>query len=101
MNGRPKVKVQQHIKVHNVMNVFPAEFGKTPMNELLYKLCECVAPCSKKFFVDSHTQTVLSETKRQPKFPQSFLTGFSTKVIEAFLSADIPLYKLNNPKLKV
>ena len=40
------------------------------------------------------------KTKRQPKFPQIFLTGVSTKVIELFLSADIPLYKLNSPELK-
>ena len=37
---------------------------------------------------------------RQPKFSQIFLTRFSTKVMEAFLSANIPLYKLNNPELK-
>ena len=51
---RPKVKVQQHITVHNVVNEFSAEFSKTPMNELFCKLCECVVTCSKKFFVDSH-----------------------------------------------
>ena len=62
----PKMKVQQHIKAHNVVNEFPAEFCKTPMNELFCKLCECVVTCSKKFFVDSEIQTALSETKRQP-----------------------------------
>ena len=66
MNGMPKVKIQQHIKVHNVVNEFPAEFSKTQMNELFCKLCECVDTCSKKFFVDSHSQTALSETKRKP-----------------------------------
>ena len=43
-----------------------AKFNKTAMNELFCKLCECVVTCSKKFFVDSHSQTILSETKRQP-----------------------------------
>ena len=33
MNGMPKVKVQQHIKVHNVVNEFPAEFSKPLMTE--------------------------------------------------------------------
>ena len=28
VNGMPKVKVQQHIKVYNVVNEFPAEFSK-------------------------------------------------------------------------
>ena len=59
----PKVKVQQHINVHNVVNEFHAEFSKTPMNELFCRLCECVVTCLKKFFVDSHSQTALSETK--------------------------------------
>ena len=38
----PKVKVQQHIKVHDVVNEFHTEFSKTPMNELFCKLSKCV-----------------------------------------------------------
>ena len=103
MNGMPKMKVQQHIKVNNV---FPAEFTKTPMNELLYMLCKCVAPCSKKFFVDSHRQTAKHQKRlsQKPKGSQSFLKfcsqDFATKVTEVFLSADVPLYKSNNPEPK-
>ena len=59
----PEVKVQQHIKVHNVVNEFPAKFSKTPMNELFCKLCECIVTCSKKFFVDSHSQMTLRNQK--------------------------------------
>ena len=97
-----KVKVQQHIKMNNK---FPAEFSKTAMNQSFSKLCECVVTCSKQFFEDSHRQTA----KRQKQFSQkpigshSFLKlssqDFATKVTEAFLSSDNPLYKLNNPEL--
>ena len=59
----PKVKVQQQIKVHNVINEFPAEFNKTPINELFCKLRECLVTCSKKIFMDSHSQTALSEPR--------------------------------------
>ena len=65
-NAKNESSAAYTVKAHNVVNEFPAEFGKTAMNELFCKLCECVVTCSKKFFVDSEIQTALSETKRQP-----------------------------------
>ena len=72
MNGMPKMKVQQHINMNNVVNEFSAEFSKTSINELFCKLCKCIVSCSKTFFLDTHSQTALSETKRQPNFPTGF-----------------------------
>ena len=74
-------------------------------------LCNCALSCNKRFLVDSHRNT----SKHQkaigsrsedliPQTSQTFLrssdTDFAEKVTKAFLSADIPLYKLNNTHIK-
>ena len=64
--GEQNAKSESLAAHKSVVNEFPAEFSKTLMNKLFCKLCECVVTCSKKFFMDSHSQTLLSETKRQP-----------------------------------
>ena len=80
-------------------------------NESYCNLCNCVVSCNKRFVIDSHQNT----SKHQkafgsrfedliPKTSQTFLrssdTDFVEKVTKAFLSADIPLYKLNIRILK-
>ena len=82
------------------------------INNLLYcNLCNCPASCNKRFLVDSHRNT----SKHQkglgsrfenliPQTSQTFLrssdSDFVERVTKAFLSADIPLYKLNNIHIK-
>ena len=74
-------------------------------------MCICAISCNKHFLVDSHRNS----SKHQkafgsrsenliPQTLQTFLrssdTDFVEKVAKAFLSADIPLYKLNNTHIK-
>ena len=72
MNGMPKVKVQQHMKVNNVVNEFFAEFSKTSINELFCKLCECEFHAQKS---SSWTSTA-KRLFQKPRGSQIFLTEF-------------------------
>ena len=82
------------------------------INNLLYcNLCNCAVSCNKRFLVDSHRNTskhqkALGSRSENliPQTSQTFLrssdTDFVKKVTKAFLSADIPLYKLNNTHIE-
>ena len=80
-------------------------------NQLYCNLCNCAVSCNKRFLVDSHRNTskhqkalgsrfenLIPQTSQ--KFSRSSYTNFIEKVTKAFLSADIPLYKLNNKHIK-
>ena len=80
-------------------------------NQLYCDLCNCAVSCIKRFLVDSHRNTskhqkALGSRSENfiPHTSQTFLkssdTDFVEKVTKAFLSADIPLYKLNNTHIK-
>lgn len=104
----PKEKKADSYKVQAAVMEFPKEFVQAP-NKLLYcKLCNCTVTCTKRFFIENHRksgkhQRQLNQETSRPA-PQGFLKvvpmDFAEKVCEAFLSADIPLHKLNNRKLK-
>ena len=81
------------------------------MDVLNCNLCNCAVSCNKRFLADSHRNTskhqkTLSSRSENliPHSSQTFLrssdTDFGEKVTKAFLSADIPLYKLNNTHIK-
>ena len=103
----PKAKATLSSKVEHFVKEHPSEFVKTPRSELYCNLCNCVVSCEKKFLVDSHRQTA-KHCKRlvdqSSSGSQSFLAAnpidFTAKVTSAFLSANIPLYKLNNKELQ-
>ena len=74
-------------------------------------MCNCAVSCNKHFRVDSHRNTskhqkALGSRSENliPQTSQMFLrssdTDFVEKVIKAFLSGDIPLYKFNNTHIK-
>ena len=74
-------------------------------------MCNCAVSCNKSFLVDSHRNTskhqkALGSISENliPQTSQTFLgssnTDFVEKVAKAFLSADIPLYKLDNTHIK-
>ena len=76
-------------------------------NQLYCNLCICAVSCNKRFLVDSHRNTSKHQkalgsrsvnliSQALQTFLRSSDTDFVEKVTEAFLSADIPLYKLNN-----
>ena len=74
-------------------------------------MCNCSVSCNKRFLADSHRNTskyqkalgsrsenLISQTSKT--FLRSSDTDFVEKLTKAFLTADIPLYKLNNTHVK-
>ena len=103
----PKVKVTYAYKIQSVVKEFPDEFMESINNQLYCNLCNCPVSCNKRFLVDfyrntsKHQKTFGSRSETLvPHTSQTFLrssdTDFVEKVTKTFLSADIPLYKLNN-----
>ena len=82
----------------------------TALGELFCTLCSTIVSHDRKFSIDKdHPSTkhhkALSPTSQQRKQPLSIPTSFNwndcvDKVTCAFLSADIPRCKLNNPDLQ-
>ena len=106
-----KVKATITYKMQSIGKEFLEEFMKSPNNELYCNLCNCTVSCSKRLLVDSHRkmskhQKALGSRSEQliPHTSQTFSKGSDTdfveKVTKAFLSADIPSYKLNNKHIK-
>ena len=106
----PKGKTSSLLsKINSIIARFPKEFEKTPAPQLYCNICSCVVQCDKQFLVDRHRQTAkhqkgLSSPSTTSPSPQSFLQisskNFTERVTRAFLSADIPLKKLQNKELK-
>ena len=107
----PIVKTTCAYKIQSIFTEFPDEFMQSINNELHCNLCNWAVSCDKRFLVDSHRNTpkhqkALGSRSEDliPQTSQTFLrssdTDFVEKVTKAFLSADIPLYKLNNTHIK-
>lgn len=102
----PKIKVSDSKKIKTIMDTFPGEFQSTPKNELYCKLCNVIVQHSKNFFVEKHRSTEKHKKNidsNEPCSTQKFIvtkSDFNQKLTEAFLSADIPLYKIRNKKLR-
>ena len=107
----PKGKTTYAYKIQSTVKEFPDEFMESINNQLYCNLCNCAVSCNKHFLVDSyrntskHRKALGTKSKNLiPKTSQTFLrnsdTDFVEKVTKAFLSADIPLYKLNNAHIK-
>ena len=90
---------------------FSDEFMESINNQLYCNLCNCAVSCNKRFLVDSHRDTSKHQKALDsrsenliPQTSQTFLRSSDThlveKVTKAFLSVDIPLYKLNNTHFK-
>ena len=104
----PKERVNVNIKARLYEREFNDEFRVNPNNELHCILCNTTVNCEKRFRVNQHRESAkhkrASEHKSANQKKQSFLptakTHFKLKLVEAFLSADIPLHKLQNQKIK-
>ena len=106
-----KVKTTYAYKIQSIVEEFPNEFMESFNNQLYCNLCNCLVSCNKRFLVDSHRNTSKHQKAWDsrsenliPQTSQTFLrssdTNFVEKVTKAFLSADIPLYKLNDTHIK-
>ena len=95
-------------KVGQICQEYPDEFSATSARDLRCNLCDVLVKCDKKFFVESHRKSKQHqrklETKSKSQSKQIFLqldqVNFKEQVVSSFLSADIPLHKLNHPSLK-
>ena len=107
----PKVKTTYAYKIQSIGAEFPYKFMESINNQLHCNLRNCVVSCNKCVLVDSHRNTTKHSkalgSRSENLIPQtsqifsrSSDTNFVKKVIKAFLSADIPLYKLNNMHIK-
>ena len=103
----PKIQKSNTSKINSTIALYPGEFGSTPQGELYCNLCSVVVSHAKRFLVDSHRNTAKHQRglpQRVNIHAQQFLDcttkDFAMNVLEAFLSADIPLWKLRNNKLK-
>ena len=102
----PKVAKQKSEKIKKYIDKYPNEFVQTPACNLFCKLCDVVVKYEKEFHVTAHRNT--QKHKNSISFSQiaspNFLVVdkncFADKLLKAFLSADIPLYKLRNESIK-
>ena len=107
----PRVKTTYTYKIQSIVKEFSDEFMESINNQLYCNLCNCAVSCNKRFLVDSHRDTSKHQKALDsrsenliPQTSQTFLRSSDThlveKVTKAFLSVDIPLYKLNNTHFK-
>ena len=107
----PIVKTTYAYETQSIVKEFPDEFMESINNQFYCNLCNCAVSCNKRFLVDSHQnmskhQKAIDSRSENliPQTSQTFFrsndTGFVEKITKAFLSADIPLYKLNSTHTK-
>ena len=105
----PKEAKSSLSKVRDFVSRHPKEFMTSARGELYCTLCATIVVLDRKSTVDKHRlsakhQKILSSTVQQRQQPiDSTNVGWDDyvgKATSAFLSADIPLYKLRNPEMQ-
>lgn len=103
----PKERVTTCNKAHIVAREYPNEFCLNASGDLFCRLCHTNVNCDKQFRVTQHRNTRKHQSgveEGKPKAKQTFLPvakrDFTEKLVDAFLSADIPLHKLQHPKIR-
>ena len=91
----PKVKTTYAYKIQSIVKQFPNKFVESINNQLYCNLCNYALSCNKCFLVGSH-QNMLKHQKALGSRSENLLP----QSLQTFLSADIPLYKLNNMHIK-
>ena len=103
----PKQPKSSTAKVRQICSEYPEEFSATPVGDLRCNFCDVLIKCDKKIFVESHRKSKQHqgklETNKKSQGKQTFLQfdqiNFKKKVVSSFLTAYIPLHKLNHPSL--
>ena len=102
-----KAKSSDVSKINSVVAEFPSEIARSDDGELFCTLCACVVKHDRRHFINSHRQTFIHQRffsrnePRQSTIVQSLEAAtVKDNVTNAFLSANIPLEKLQNPQLK-
>lgn len=98
----PRVAKSKNQKVEIYIREFPNEFTKSFDGGLHCKLCNAKVSHEKRFNVQNHRSTDSHKQRLSSQFSQTTLApikDFSFDVCDAFLKADIPLWKLRSPSL--
>ncbi|MEL7308540.1 MAG: hypothetical protein AAGK05_12180, partial [Pseudomonadota bacterium] len=105
----PKTAKSLRSKATDCVRAYPQEFSVTPAGELFCQRCCTTVQCDKMYFIDKHRATAKHNRARtgstSTSSVQEFIHGegahdFARDVAKAFLSADIPLWKLRNAELR-
>ena len=105
----PKVPVRANSKSLQYEREFLNEFCANPTGDLFCNLCCQTVNCEKPFRMESHqssakhkkllSTTVYTAEKRQQTFIPILKKNFKSKLVEGFLAADKPLFKLQHPQI--
>ena len=101
----PRELLSEREKSQLYEHKFPNEFRVNPNGDLFCILNLHIINNEKRFRIESHRSSVnhkkqLSNNRdnsKNQKVLVSWKKDFKSKSVEAFLSVDIPLYKLRNP----
>lgn len=104
-----KTKTVKKIKAKYYTTKYKDEFMLGPKDQLYCKICASIIMSERKSTVEKHRKTKkheegLSFVKNNSSSTQTQLynlkDSFMDRLVRAFLSADIPLYKLRNTQLR-
>ena len=108
----PKVSKSKQVKAKAFLSEFTGKFKVNPNNDLFCFSCNEVVNCEKRSVVllhrqsakHSHSSSSTSVRSTEQLFASSSSNhqknDYADKIVTAFLSANIPLYTLNNPLLR-
>ena len=98
----PRIARSEKEKSQIYVDLYPVEF-QLSNSSLSCKLCHCIVNSSKKSTVEQHRLTTRHQNSNKSDCliqPSIRSTKWALKVTDAILSADIPLYKLRNEKIR-
>ncbi|MEN2500097.1 MAG: hypothetical protein MHMPM18_004265 [Marteilia pararefringens] len=104
----PKLKAREEAKAQKVAQNFPDEFMVDYHKNLYCKYCNVTVKCDKHYYVEAHRSTkkhsnFIENSPKQPKLTnknKNESSASTERVTKAFLSANIPLKKMQNKDLK-
>lgn len=102
----PKTPKSSEEKIKTILSEFGTEFTKTSLNKLFCKICNTIVSCERISSVlihrktASHNRNLTISGKRNQTFIVKNKDSLIKNIVTAFLSADIPLYKLRNMRIK-
>lgn len=105
----PRNRNSLKIKLKKYINIYGKDVLQTDGDSLICRVCSIKLNSDRKSQIDQHLLTkthqlnVNSNSARQNQLPNmledNIDNDYARNLTEAFVAADIPLYKLNNPKL--
>jgi hypothetical protein len=105
----PLERKSTSVKLKSYVTDFPNEGLSTDGKVIFCNVCQTTVSSSQRFLVQQHIATAKHQARNKTrKEKQLFLSDmhpdkreeFNKDLCRAFIGADIPLYKLNNPCLK-